>query len=103
MNKKILIMIILIIIVVGSSFAFIYYKKSSTKNSVVEYLTTEKNIPKKNIIQSKPFIANLKGNKNYMVSVKLKNDNKTYYYYKDNGKVILESYVKNGKEHVINK
>jgi len=38
-----------------------------------------------------------------MVSVKLKNDNKTYYYYKDNGKVILESYVKNGKEHVINK
>ena len=57
MNKKILIMIILIIIVVGSSFAFIYYKKSSTKNSVVEYLTTEKNIPKKNIIQSKPFIV----------------------------------------------
>jgi len=35
-------MIILIIIGVGSSFAFIYYKKSSTKNSVVEYLTTEK-------------------------------------------------------------
>lgn len=39
-----------------------------------------------------------------MVSIKLKNDAKTYFYYKnDSSKIILESYTENGREHVKNK
>ncbi|MCD4838986.1 hypothetical protein LRS37_08875 [Neobacillus sedimentimangrovi] len=81
-------------------FSYIQYKKSSVEQSVTKYLTTEKNISKNDIISSKPFIANLQGDKNWMVSIKLKNDDKTYYYYKSKNKVILESYVENGVEHV---
>lgn len=35
-----------------------------------------------------------------MVSIKLKNDAKTYYYYIHHDEIILESYIENGTEHV---
>jgi hypothetical protein len=34
------------------------------------------------------------------VGVKLKNDTKTYFYYKKDGEIILESYVEDGVEYV---
>jgi len=98
MKKRI--MIVLILIFIGVVIGYIPYKKANAEHHVIEYLTTKMNISKSDIISSEPFIANLPGNKNWMVAIKLKNDNKTYYYYKNKNEVILESYVENGVEHV---
>lgn len=57
---------------------------------VIEYLTTEKNIPKSDI-SSTAFIANLRGDMNWMVGVDIKEDDKVYYYYESDGEIILES------------
>jgi hypothetical protein len=98
--KKIGTVVLMLLIFIGIGFSYIQYKKSNVEQSVTEYLTTEKNISKNDIIFNKPFIANLQGDKNWTVSIKLKDDDKTYYYYKSKNKVILESYVENGVEHV---
>ncbi|MFB1049433.1 hypothetical protein [Paraliobacillus sp. JSM ZJ581] len=101
-RKKLWIAILVVIILVGSFFAFVEFKKNSVENNVVEYLTTEKNMSEDEIVSSKPFIANLSGNKNFMVSIKLKNDAKTYYYYQnEDNKIIMESYTEDGEEHVV--
>lgn len=92
--------LLILFIFIGIGFSYIQYKKSNVEESVIKYLTTEKNISKSDIISSEPFIANLQGDKNWMVSIKLKDDNKTYFYYKSKGKVILESYTENRVEHV---
>jgi hypothetical protein len=92
--------LLIIVIISGFVFSYIQYKKSNVEESVINYLTTEKNIPDDEIISSEPFIANLQGDKNWMVSVKLKNDEKTYFYYKNKGKITLESYTENGVEYV---
>lgn len=84
----------------GSVFGFIIYQKSNLENAVVDYLISEENIAKSKIITSEAFIANLSGARNYMVSVKLKNDDKSYFYYRENGKIHLESYTENGREFV---
>ncbi|MFU0789249.1 MAG: hypothetical protein ACFWT6_04795 [Virgibacillus proomii] len=72
---------------------------------MIEYVTTKQNVPKNDILSSEPFISNLKGDKNCMVSIiKLKNDNKIYFYYQNNdNKIILESYNEDGVEHIIDK
>lgn len=102
MKRKNCIPILIIIILVSSFFGFIELKKNTLKNNVVEYLITEKNISENEIVSSEPFFSNLKGNKNYMVSIKLKNDAKTYYYYQnEDDKIIMESYTENGEEYVI--
>ncbi|MFB6468225.1 hypothetical protein ACE38V_15705 [Cytobacillus sp. Hz8] len=103
MKKKILISIVALIVLIGSPYAYIQYKLRSVQKNVTEYLTTDGNISKNDIVYNKRVFANLKGNKNWMVAIKLKNDNKTYYYYIDNKNIILESYSENGKEHVLNK
>ena len=72
----------------------------TVEQRVFEYLTTEKNISKRDIFSSEPFIANLRGDKNWMVSIQLTDDNKTYYYYKNKNEVILEAYLENGVEFV---
>lgn len=87
-------------IFIGIGFSYIQYKKSSVEQSVNKHLTTAKNISNKDIIYSEPFIANLQGDKNWMVSIKLKDDNKTYYYYENKNEIILDSYEENGVEHV---
>ncbi|WP_400246116.1 hypothetical protein AB3U99_05420 [Niallia sp. JL1B1071] len=83
-------------------FAYVQYKFISTENAVEKYLIiTEKHT--KDTIKKDSFIANLPGNKNWMVSVKIKGDSKTYFYFLNrNDKVVLESYVENGVEHVLN-
>ncbi|WP_075528300.1 DUF3139 domain-containing protein [Sporosarcina ureilytica] len=98
--KKTGIILSLVIIFVGIGFGYIQYKKSDVEKSVLEYLTTEKNISKDDIVASEPFIANLAGDKKWMISIKLKNDDRTYYYYKSRNEIILESFVENGVEYV---
>ncbi|MFJ7679430.1 hypothetical protein ACIQXQ_15420 [Peribacillus sp. NPDC097198] len=95
--KKIGYSLLVLLLFVGIGFSYIQYKKSDVEDSVVEYLMNQKNISKEDIISSEPFFANLRGDKNWMVSIKLKNDNKTYQYYKSNNKVILESYIEDGE------
>lgn len=98
--KKFGTVLLIFLIIVGIIFSYIHYKKSTVEKSVINYLITEKNIPNDDIISSEPFIANLQGDKNWMVSVKLKDDEKTYFYYKNKGEVVLESYKENGVEYV---
>ena len=98
--KEIGIILSVLIIFLGIGFGYIQYKKSDVEKSVLEYLTTEKNSSKDDIVSSEPFISNLSGDKNWMVSIKLKNDDRTYYYYKSKNKIILESFVENGVEYV---
>lgn len=98
--KKLGIALFVIAILSVTIFSYIHYKKSDVEKSVVNYLITEKNIPDDDIISSELFIANLQGSKNWMVSVKLKDDQKTYFYYKNKDEIILESYIENGVEHV---
>lgn len=101
--KKILIFIFSLLIVIGGIFGYVKYKFISVENAVNKYLTTEANIPEKSI-EYKPFIANLSGSRNWMVSVKIKGDSKTYRYYKnDEGKIVLGSYNKNGEEIYLDK
>ena len=99
--KKLFMIPLILTILIAVGFGYIQYKKLNVEVSVINYLTTEKNISKSDIISSEPFIANLEGDKNWMVSIKLKDDDKTYYYFKSNNKVILESYTENGKEHIL--
>jgi len=100
--KKIIIMTLSLVIGIGSVSGYINYKKYSSKVTVENYLIHEKNIDKKDIEKVEPFIDNLQGDKKWMVYVKLKGDEKKYYYYKDTkkNKVVLESYILNGDEHV---
>lgn len=103
-RKKLWITLLIILILVISSFAFVEFKKNGVENNVIEYLTTEKNIFQDEIVSSEPFIANLSGNKNFMVSIKFKNDAKTYYYYQnEDNKIIMHSYTENGEDHVVDK
>ncbi|WP_148629505.1 DUF3139 domain-containing protein [Bacillus sp. E214] len=98
--RKIGATVLILLTFIGIGLGYIQYKKSTVEQRIIEYLTTEENISKNDIISSEPFIANLRGDKNWMVSIRLKDDNKTYYYYKNKNEVILESYVENGVEHV---
>ncbi|MCR8929758.1 hypothetical protein NLI92_005269 [Priestia megaterium] len=104
--KKIIIIILSLVIAIGNVSVYINYKKYSSKVAVENYLMHEKNINKKNINKKtieklEPFIANLQGDKKWLVYVKLRGDDKKYYYYKDNkdNKVVLESYILKGKEY----
>ncbi|GEM_PF-1759514 len=98
--KKTVIVLLILFVLVGGVFSYISFKKNSLENAVIEYLVKEKNIDRDDIVFSEPFFSNLKGSKCFMVGIKLKNDNKTYVYYKEDGEIILESYVENGIEHV---
>lgn len=98
--KRIGKVLLLVVLLVGAGFGYVQYKKSAVEHSVMDYLINKEKIPKDDILYSEPFIANLRGDKNWMVCIKLKNDPKTYYYYKHKGDVILESYIENGEEHV---
>lgn len=101
MKKYIIFIILILLIGIGSVVGYINYKQYYVKKAVEDYLIDEQNIDKKNIEKLDPFIANLKGDKNWLVYVKIKEDEKKYYYYRDSktDKVLLESYILNGKEY----
>ncbi|OCA90369.1 hypothetical protein A8F94_00275 [Bacillus sp. FJAT-27225] len=87
-----------IVIVIG----YVQYKLISTEKAVFEYLTVNKNLPEETIT-IQPFIANLSGDKNWMVSVTIKGDSYTYYYFLNGqNKIVLESVDKNGEGDVLN-
>ncbi|WP_062514693.1 DUF3139 domain-containing protein [Halobacillus sp. KGW1] len=97
--KKMGAIVFSVLLIIGIGFGYVQYKKVSVEQRVMEYLTTEKHLKESDIVSSEPFIANLRGDKNWMVSVRLKDDERTYYYYRSKGKVVLESYVEDGVEH----
>ncbi|MBK3497134.1 hypothetical protein JFL43_20320 [Viridibacillus sp. YIM B01967] len=100
MKKAGIFIIVLSIIAIGV-FGVFKFKMNTVESAVLNYLITEENIPEDMILNALGFIANLPNERNWMVSVKLKEDDKTYYYYKNkNDEVILESYVENGYEYV---
>lgn len=99
--KKYLIFILVVLIGIGSVVGYITYKQYSVRKAVENYLIDEQNTDKGNIEELDSFIANLSGDKNWLVYVKIKGDDKKYYYYKDRKaeKVLLESYTLNGTEY----
>ena len=101
--KKVVKILLGILIVVGIIFGYVQYKFYTVEYTVIKYLTAEKQISKESIT-SKPFIANLSGEKNWEVSIKIKGDPKTYaYYVNKQKKIVLESYVENGEVEILNK
>ncbi|WP_079508730.1 hypothetical protein [Mesobacillus jeotgali] len=101
--KVIYTFILCLVILIIAAIGFVQYKFITTENEVMEYLTVNEKLQEESI-KTKPFIANLPGDKNWMVSVMIKEDNKKYYYYVNNeGKIVLESTVENGTENVFNK
>ncbi|MFP7254000.1 DUF3139 domain-containing protein [Terribacillus goriensis] len=90
MKKTILIVIAIVMLISIAIWAYISYRKYSAEEAVHEYLLN-KSTEETDIISIEPFIANLRGNANYMVAVRLKDDSKVYYYYKDGDDVIFES------------
>lgn len=102
--KGVLIVLCALIILVLSVFAYFNYRLSAVEKDVKNYLIEDKKVKEKDIVELESSFANLAGDKKYLVYVKLKNDEKKYYYYKDTkeDKVLLESYILKGKEHVVN-
>ena len=103
MKKKLGITLLVLLVIGIGIFGYIVYEKNKLENDIVDHLVTEKNILEEDILSSEAFIANLPGRKNYMVSVEIKNDTNTYFYYKNkNNEITLESYTdKNGEGHII--
>ena len=99
--KKIVIIILFLALGIAGFSGYINYKKHSAKAAVENYLVNEKHISEDNIEKISPFMGNLQGDKNWLVYVKIKGDKKKYYYYKNakKNRVILESYILNGKEY----
>ena len=92
--KKIL--ITLAVIAVGIT-AYIQGKQYIAREEVKDYLEAEG----AEVADVDSFIANLSGDKNWMVVVELQGDEGHYYYYYDraNKKVVLESYILDGVEY----
>ncbi|MDN7242294.1 hypothetical protein QWY14_10815 [Planococcus sp. N028] len=100
MKKGWLYVIALLVLIIGA-IGMYNLKMYTIERAVLNHLITEENIPEDRIIMTEGFIANLPGERNWMVVVKLKEEEKTYYFYKDkNDQVILESYVLYGYESV---
>ena len=92
--KKIL--ITLAVVAVGIT-AYIQGKQYIAREEVKDYLEAEG----AEVADVDSFIANLSGDKNWMVVVELQGDDGHYYYYYDraNEKVVLESYILDGVEY----
>ncbi|WP_232713418.1 hypothetical protein [Bacillus xiapuensis] len=87
MVKKIGITLLILLVLLIGIFGYIAYKKNEVKNAVEDYLINEEQVKKEDILTLEPFIANLSGDKNYLVLVQIKNDEKKYYYFKDTKKI----------------
>ena len=103
MKKTIIIFFIILSIIIGL-FLYVDIKKESITKDVQEYLIKDKGIEQGDIVTIEPILGNLPKDKNFLVYVKLKNDDKKYYYYKDrsNKQIILHSYTLDGIEHIVN-
>ncbi|WP_077309165.1 DUF3139 domain-containing protein [Terribacillus halophilus] len=93
MRRKVIIpsIILILLLIPVSIWGYWTFQKNSAEDAVHAYLI-DNGKQESDIVMLEPFIANLSGKKNYMVSVKFKDDDSTYFYYKnDSGNVILES------------
>ncbi|MFC4386430.1 hypothetical protein ACFOZ1_01275 [Gracilibacillus marinus] len=92
MKKGLLIFGIIVLLIVMSIYGYVTFKKVSLKNDVEDYLLFT-GVNEDDIVMLTPLIANIEGDKNFQVSVRFKDDENIYYYYKDTkeDKVILES------------
>lgn len=100
--KKFIKLLLGLCIVAAIISGYVQYKLLSTKSAVNEYLTVTQGVSE-DTFKADSFIANLQGNKNWMISVEMEDDARTYYYYlNDDNKVVLESYVESGIENVLN-
>ena len=89
-----------VLLIVAGVTAYIQGKQYVTRKEVKNYLT-EEGYNKSDIVELDSFIANLSGDKNWMVVVELQEDAGHYYYYYDRSKkqVVLESYTLDGEEY----
>lgn len=97
--RKSTVTIVILLLLIVSVFGYIQIKKWNAEKSVVDYLLNVENYSEDDIVSSEPFIANLSGDKNWMVSIEFKNDENTYFYYKQDNEIILESIVVDGHEY----
>lgn len=79
-----------------------FYKINAVKAFVEVYLEEEGHTDNKIRVLEK-FRTNLPGDRHWMVAVTLKDDPKTYYYFKTKNKLVLEFYVLKKTENVVNK
>lgn len=94
--------IVVLAVIIGSMLIYTNHKKEVIEKEVIEYVSKEKQLDKKDI-DGKAFLSNLPGDKRYCVNIKIKGDANLYTYYrtKDN-KIKLESYIDaNQIEHVV--
>lgn len=94
-------LVVIVLFFVFLIFSYVSYKKNAVKVAVENYLEEELGLIEEDIVELRPIISNLSGAKKWMVYVKLKDDPKGYHYYKRKGKVILESYIIDNVEHVV--
>ena len=99
-KKAVIASLAAVIVVVAGITAYIQGKQYIAREEVKEYLVAE-GYNESDIVELDSFIANLSGDKNWMVVVELQEDAGYYYYYyydRANDKVILESYTLDGEE-----
>ena len=95
--KKVKIVLIAIAVIAVGITTYIQGKQYIAREEVKDYLEAEG----AEVADVDSFIANLSGDKNWMVVVELQGDDGHYYYYYDraNEKVVLESYILDGVEY----
>lgn len=95
--KKVKIILIAVAVIAVGVTAYIQGKQYVARAEVKEYLEAEG----AKVAEVDSFMANLSGDKNWMVVVELEGDDGHYYYYYDreNKKVVLESYIVDGVEY----
>ena len=100
--KKIWLILWFLLLVSFAAYQFVIYEKQKLEEAVVEHVIEEKNITKDEIVLYSAFISNLPGERNFMVSVQLNDDPRTYFYVRGReNKIYLESYTdENRVEHL---
>ena len=95
--KKVKIILIAVAVIAVGVTAYIQGKQYIAREEVKDYLEAEG----ADVAEIDSFMANLSGDKNWMVVVELQGDKGHYYYYYDKAKeiVVLESYILDGVEY----
>ncbi|MDN4608567.1 hypothetical protein [Sporosarcina highlanderae] len=101
-STKIYFLIVLIIVILVGFNLYSFYKLNTVKIFVEEYLE-EEGYTQNEISVIDKFKSNLAGDRHWMVVVRLEGDQKVYYYFKSKNKLILESYILDGYDNVVNK
>lgn len=89
--NKLLKLVIIVLSVVAVAFIYVSYKKCEVKTAVEDYLYEDLGLSKNEVLEVTLNITNLPGDKQWMAYVKVKDDPKGYFYYKNNkDEVILQ-------------